>query len=162
MFIIYKNISDFEKILTTLRINLGIQQDSDWLYILRKQERADGTTDTLIYIECMFALDVRSSTLTIDTVLPDIFCWSESDLFLRFILTFHGEFNINTDITTNFHEPTLLEHVVILQSLPELIEPTALNQNVAVPPTRSVVSDRNDDNLPDLGDSCKKDYCNNL
>ena len=133
MVIIYSGLNSLELVLEHLTNVFDITISSSWSYLLKKEHHNNGRTDIIVYIDCIHDPDFRSSRLVLNGVSPQIFCWSEKEFLLRYILTFHAEFGYNTELLTNFSDEVLHQHAVILQPL-QLPSQMATPAKKAVPP----------------------------
>lgn len=119
MILIYPNINSSSLIMEHLKTNFKIDDDKKWSYIIRQETTISGQANTIIFLELNFTPDVYLHKLNIDInenkISPSVHSWTDKEFLLRYILTFHGTFNINSDILTNFSQSEIEERAVILR-----------------------------------------------
>lgn len=119
MILIYPNINSSSLIIEHLKTNFKIDDDKKWSYIIRQEITISGQTNTIVFLELNFTPDVYLHKLNIEIdevkISPSVHSWTDKEFLLRYILTFHETFNINSDILTNFSQTEIEDRAVILR-----------------------------------------------
>jgi len=110
-----------------LKTKLKIENDKKWSYIVRQEQTISGQINTIVFLELYFTPDIYLHKLHMTyndrTIVPSIHSWSDKEFLLRYILTFYGTMDINSEFLTNLSQSEIEEKAII-------IKPTSSLENV--------------------------------
>lgn len=117
--LIYPKFNQPTLIIQHLRTVLKIQSEDEWTYITKLENLVSGQTNTIVYIECKFDIDLYVSKLKLEqegvTTTPSAYCWSEKEFLFRYMFTFYEKQEISEYILTNMQISDIEKEAIFIK-----------------------------------------------
>lgn len=119
MILIYPGINSSAKVMEHLKTKFKIDDDKKWSYIVRQEQTVSGLINTIVFLELNFTPDIYLHKLNLEhnteIISPSIHSWTDKEFLLRYILTFYGTIDINSEFLTNLSRLEIEENAVVIK-----------------------------------------------